>query len=270
MNFQEIDSLLRNKLSPEEFKLKNEYYGLQYGTKNSNSIIRKVMLTVDLNLDAIHYATLNKVNLIISYRSLINKPINSFNQNLVNKLSLLSKFPLSIFVLNSSLIAAEGGISDIIREVLYLDIDKAYDIVTDDGKMIPIGRICLPKTYPNQKEQIKLKDLLKRIKTILELETVYFVGDLNKKINKINIIGGAFSNLKNLDLSLNLGCNCFITCDFTYNEAFYASEMDLCLIKIPNYACEIKTMNRLCNILSLEFPNDEIFLYNSKSPINQY
>jgi len=70
MRFKEINSLLRYKLSPEEYKLENEYYGLEYGNKNSNSVIKKVMLTLDLNLEAIHFATLNIYFLNILFRFL--------------------------------------------------------------------------------------------------------------------------------------------------------------------------------------------------------
>lgn len=267
MLFEEIDTLLRSKLSPEEYKINNEFYGLQYRVKNSDSLIKKIMLTTDLNLEAIHYATVNKFNLIISYRSLVNKPIDYFNQNLVNKITLLSKYPVSIYVLNSSLIAAEGGISDIIREALYLDLDKTFDIRNRYGDMIPLGRVCLPTTYPNQKEPLNLKDLLNRIKVNLELNNINFVGDLTQSINKINIIGDILANIKYLEATINLGCNCLIVCDFDYKEALYARDLELCLIKIPHYNCEIKCMKRLCNILSLEFPNDEIFLYESRNPI---
>lgn len=271
MLFEEINSLLRDKLSPEEYKLKNEYYGLQYRNKNSKNVIKKVMLTLDLNLVAIHFATLNKVNLIISYRGLISKPVQYFNQNLVNKLSLLSKYPVSIFVLTSSFIAVEGGISDIIMEVLYLDLDKTFDVINDNGEIIPIGRIGLPKSYPNQNMPLKLEDLLKRINVNLEVEKICYVGDLNKPIKRISIIGGRFINIKYLEKAINLGCDCFISCKFNYKEALYARDIGLCLIKIPHYNCEIKAMRRLCNILSLEFPNDEIFLYESSSnPVNVY
>ena len=270
MFFEEINSLLRNRLSPEENKLKNEYYGLQYGNKNSNNIIKKVMLTLDLNLKAIHFATLNRVNLIISYRGLINKPLQCFNQNLVNKLSLLSKYPVSIYVLNSSFISAEGGISDVIMEVLYLDLDRTFDVINDNGEIIPLGRICLPKSYPNQKTPMKLEDLLKRINVNLEVEKISYIGKLNKTIKKICIIGGMFTNIKYLEKIINLGCDCYISCKFNYKEALFAREMGLILIKIPHYNCEIKAMKRLCNILSLEFPNDEIFLYESNNPINIY
>ena len=270
MLFKEISSLLRNRLSPEEYVLENEYYGLEYGNKNANNIIKKVMLSLDLNLEAIHFATLNRVNFIISYRGLINEPLKNFNQNLVNKLSLLSKYPITIFVLNSSFIAAEGGISDTILDKIYLKLDKTFDIINKNNVAIPIGRICLPKSYPNQIESLNLKDLLKRIKVNLEVENSYYVGELNAKINKICIIGGKIPNSGLFESIVKQGCDCLISCDFNYKDAIFAKEIGLTLIKIPHYNCEIKAMKRLSNILSLEFPNDEIFLYESNNPLNLY
>ena len=141
MYLKEIVLLLEKKLSPKLFKLNSEVYGIQYGNSNPKKIIKKVMITLDLSIEAIHFAIIKKVNLIISYRGLIDKPIKNFNQNLVNKLSLLSKYPISIFVLNSSFIAAEEGISDTIMEALYFDLDRTFDIKNKIGEKIPIGRI---------------------------------------------------------------------------------------------------------------------------------
>ncbi|MFX1444533.1 MAG: Nif3-like dinuclear metal center hexameric protein [Promethearchaeota archaeon] len=270
MLFKEISSLLRNRLSPEEYIFENEFYGLEYGNKNSNNIIKRVMLSLDLNLEAIHFATLNRVNFIISYRGLINEPLKNFNQNLVNKLSLLSKYPLNIFVLNSSFVAAEGGISDTILDKIYLTLDKTFDIINKNNVAIPIGRICLPKKYPNQIQSFTLQDLLKRIKVNLEVDNLCYVGELNTKINRICLIGAKLPNLMLLERIISQGCDCLISCDFNYKEAMFAKDIGLTLIKIPHYHCEIKAMKRLSNTLSLEFPNDEIFLYESKNPLNVY
>ncbi len=270
MHFKEINSLLRDKLSPEEYKLENENYGLEYGSRSSNSVIKKIMLTLDLTLEAIHYATLNKVNLIITYRGLISKPIENFNQILVNKLSLLSKYPISIFVLNSSFIAAEGGISDTIVDTIYLILDKTVDIMNKNNVAIPIGRLCLPKYYPNQIESLKLEDLLKRIKVNLEVDKLLYVGGLNTEIKKICIIGGKLPNNMFLEQIITQGCNCLISCDFNYEDAIFARDTGLSLIRVPHYNCEIKAMKRLSNMLSLEFPNDEVFLYESPNHVNLY
>ncbi|MFX0072566.1 MAG: Nif3-like dinuclear metal center hexameric protein, partial [Candidatus Hermodarchaeota archaeon] len=82
MHLGEIISLLETKLSPKIYSLDNDFHGIQYGESELNRKIKKIMLTLDLSLDSIHNAIIKKVNLIISYRSLIRKPIYSFNKNL--------------------------------------------------------------------------------------------------------------------------------------------------------------------------------------------
>ncbi|MFX1480698.1 MAG: Nif3-like dinuclear metal center hexameric protein, partial [Promethearchaeota archaeon] len=124
MLLQEIQSILQNKLIPKKFRLNSELYGLQYCQNRTNKLIKRVMLTIDLTIEALHYAVKNKVNLIISHHSLIKNPIEEFNQNIINKLTLLTKYPISIFVLNSAFIAAEGGVSETIANALYLNIEN--------------------------------------------------------------------------------------------------------------------------------------------------
>ena len=128
MFLNEIKNLLENELSPKIYNFNSEIYGIHYGKISNKKIIKKVMITVDLNLESIHFALKNKINLIISIHGLINKPIKKFNTELINKLTLLSKFPIHIFVLNKTFIAANGGISDTIMEVLYLKLDKPFMI----------------------------------------------------------------------------------------------------------------------------------------------
>ncbi|MFX0072591.1 MAG: Nif3-like dinuclear metal center hexameric protein, partial [Candidatus Hermodarchaeota archaeon] len=194
----------------------------------------------------------------------------SFNKNLLNKLALLSKYPIIVYVLNSSFIGVEGGISDTIMDLLYLELDRPFNIKNKNGNTIPIGRICTPKNYFNDENLFKFGDLLKRIKTNLELKKISYVGDLNKEVHKICIIGGEFPEFKYLNKIIESYCDCYISCKINYDFSIYAREIGLNLIEIPNYNCEIKAMKKLCNFLSLEFSNDEIFLYNPFNPIQIY
>ena len=134
MHLKAITSILEKKLSPKLFKLDSEVYGIQYGISDPTRIIKKVLLTLNLSLEAIHYAFKNKINLIISYQGLITSPIDKFNRYLVNKLTILSKYPISIFVLNSSFIAAEEGISDTIMNALYLNLESTLNIENKNGE----------------------------------------------------------------------------------------------------------------------------------------
>lgn len=268
--FQELRELLTNKLSPKTFRLDSETYGLYYDKIRDNTIIKKVMLTIDLSLEAIYFALKNKISLIISHHSLVINPIKKFTQPIIDKLSLLSKYPISIFVLNSSIIAAEGGISETLVNALYLKMEKTFEIKNNRGIKIPIGRICSPINYPNEKNPFKLEDLIKRIKKNLNLKSVLYVGDLEKPIKKICVVGGDITISNLFKKVVNNGCDCYVSGNIDYFEATLARDLGINLIEISHYRNEILAIKKLCNILSLEFPQVEFILFESKDPFKTY
>lgn len=270
MDIEEIKLLLEKKFSPKQYKLANEVYGFHYGLKNRSKNFKKIMLTVDLSLESIHFALKNKINLIISNYGLIEKPIKNFNPTIINKLSLLSRYPISIFVLNSSFIAAEGGISDTIMDLLYLKLDKLFYIKNRNGIKVPIGRICLPKAYLNEKKSMKLEDLLTRIKNNFHMYIVNYVGEPNKVIKRICIVGGESFDTSYLKKAFNCNCDCYISGSINHLIANYARDLGLALIDISTYKSAILTLKKLSNLLTLEFPYDEFIVFESKNPLKYY
>lgn len=270
MSLQEIQTILKNRLSPKIFRLNSEIYGLQYSHGRNNRLVKRVMLTIDLSIEALHFALQNKINLIISHHGLAQSPINTFHQHLINKLILLNKYPVSIFVLNSSFIAAEGGVSDTIVNALYLNCVKTFDIKNSKGIKVPIGRICTPKDYLNNKKSLTLEDLIKRIKTNLNLTYLLYVGDLKKKIDKICIVGGDTPNINYLKKALSLGCNCYLSGNINYFNAIFGRDAGLPIIGASHYMIENLALKKLCNILSLEFPYVEFLLFESSDPFKIY
>lgn len=267
MFFVEIKSLFERKLAPRIYKFYSENYGLHYGQVSKKKYIKRILFSVDLSLESIHYAIKNKINLIISLYGLMNEPITNFSQLLINKLTLLSKYPTLVFVLSSPFIAAEGGISETIMESLYLKLDKLFNIENDKGEIVPIGRICLPDLYTGTKRALNLDNLLKRIKSNLQIEKISFVGESSTVINKICIVGGEITDLNYLRKALKHGCDCYISGNMNHNFADYARESGLNLIQIPLYNCQMIALRKLYNFLSLEFPHDEFYFYDAKNPI---
>ncbi len=268
MFFDEIESIIENKLSPKIFRIDSEYYGLYYGQVNNKKHIKKILFTIDLSLESIHYAIKNKINLIISLNGFNNNPITHFNQLLINKLNLLSRYPLLIFLLNSTFIAAEGGVSDTIMESLYLKLDQTLNVKNNRGDSVPIGRICVPNSYTRNNKIMTLDNLLKRIKSNLEVEEVLFVGELNSEVNKICIVGEDKLNIKYLRKALKNKCDCYISGYFDHQIASYAKESRLNLIGISLYNCNTIALKKMHNILSLEFPHDNFYFFESRDPIN--
>ena len=267
MLFEEIELIIKNKFSPKIFRTDSEYYGLYYGQVNSKKHIKKILFTVDLSLESIHYAVKNKINLIISLNGFNNNPITHFNQLLVNKLNLLSRYPLLIFILSSTFIAAEGGVSDTIMESLYLKLDQTLNVKNNKGVSVPIGRICIPNSYTENSKAMTLDKLLGRIKSNLELEKVLFVGDLNSEVKKICIVGKDKLNINYLIKALKIECDCYISGYFDHQIASYAKESRINLIGISLYNCSSIALKKLHNILSLEFPYDDFYFFESRDPI---
>ncbi|MBY9017385.1 MAG: Nif3-like dinuclear metal center hexameric protein [Candidatus Lokiarchaeota archaeon] len=268
MFFDEIESIIENKLSPKIYRIDSEYYGLYYGQINSKKHIKKILFTVDLSLKSIHYAVKNKINLIISLNGFNNNPITNFNQLLINKINLLSRYPLLIFILNSTFIAAEGGVSDTIMESLYLKLDQTLNVENNRGDSVPIGRICVPNYYTGNNKIMTLDNLLKRIKSNLEVEDAIFVGDLNSEVKKICIVGENKLNINYLRKALKNECDCYISGYFNHQIASYAKESHLNLIGISLYNCYTIALKKMHNILSLEFPHDDFYFFESRDPIN--
>ncbi|NHJ24368.1 MAG: hypothetical protein EAX89_07325 [Candidatus Lokiarchaeota archaeon] len=270
MLYKEIKLLLDRRIAPKRFLINGDMYGLQYGQADNEKEIKKVLLTIDLNLESIHYAIKNKINLIISYKGLISKPINKFNNILIKKLNLLSNYPILIFILNSSIISAQGGISDTIMELLYFQLEKVLEIKNNRGNTIPIGRICLPKSYTENSVPMTVLKLLKRIKSNMSLESLSFVGELQTVIKKICIVGSEIKNVNYLKEASRNGCDCLISSTINSELANLAKELRIILIKIPLYSSLNITMKKFTNLLSLEFPYDEFLFFEIKEPTKTY
>ena len=270
MNLAEIDHLLTEKFSPEEYNIKSEVYGLQYDEGNSEKIIKKVILTVDLTLEVIHYAILNKVNLIISHHGFFEKSMKNFKPHLIKKLNLLSNYPISIFVLNTPFICAEGGISETLMDILYLKLDDVFKIQLNHSQEIPIGRICHPESFNLKEGSINLEKILERIKVNLKMNFTPYVGSLKRTLKKICIIGADFIDEEILSKAKNEGCDCIISFKIDHHLAEFAYDIDLALIAVSHFQTENITLRKLCNILSLEFPKCEFLLYESSDPQKIY
>ena len=95
---------------------------------------------------------------------------------------------------------------------------------------------------------------------------ISYVGDLNREIKKICIVGGDTYDIKYLQKALKHNCDCYISSNIKYNEALFAKDIGLSLIELSYYKSGIISLKKLYNVLSLEFPYDEFFFLNRKIP----
>ncbi|MBD3343031.1 MAG: hypothetical protein GF353_28295 [Candidatus Lokiarchaeota archaeon] len=265
MLLKELITLLDDEISPQTYSSEKEFHGIQYGTFKENKPIHKILITIDLNKKAIHHAVVKKYNLIISFNPLLREPILKFNSNLINKLNLLSNYPMIIYILNAAFYMGSYGIFDTIQNVLYLEIEDLLETTTNEIS-VNLGIVCKPKFYPDQEKPFLLLNLLSRIKNVISSEKIRFIGNLKCEIEKICIIRGKTINSKILNELEEIGCNCIISDQLDYQEASYLNDIGMTFLEFPRYYSTTISLKKLTNYLSLHFPREEFTYFDSENP----
>lgn len=268
--YKELRNLLERIIAPLSFKQTSEFYGIQYGSIDDEKIIKKIMITIDLNLKSLLFAVKSKVDFIVSYHPLLDNPIFKFDKLLINKLNVLSKYPISIYILNSAFLGSEQGVSQTLADLLYLKTEEIFELKQKKSISIPVGRICSPKFYSKDTDILYLKDLIERISSNLNADVVQYVGDLQQQLKKIIIIPGDLDNKRLIQRALKYECDCYICSKMTHINAIYSKDLGISLIIVPHHTIEYFALKKLYNYLSLEFPFDEFLFHESNNPFNYY
>ncbi len=105
-------------------------------------------------------------------------------------------------------------------------------------------------------EPEKLDEFLRRVSTALENQALRYVGDVNRKIQKVAVCGGSGSRY--LSAAIEQGADAFVTADITYHHFFDALDVDgrpkIALIDPGHYETEFITEKLLVEFLSDKFP----------------
>ncbi|RDW19213.1 Nif3-like dinuclear metal center hexameric protein [Oceanobacillus arenosus] len=157
-------------------------------------------------------------------------------------------------------IAQEERLTTIVNQLIaahpYEEV--AYDIfhLKNEGEAFGIGRIgTLSAT-------MKLRDLCEHVKTTLEVPNMRVIGDLDKQVRKIAILGG--SGEKYIHLARQNGADVYITGDMSFHVAQDAWQMGLQVIDAGHYIEKVmKQATKL--FLEKELDNDLIEIITSET-----
>ncbi len=264
MQLAELVSFLSTKVAPEQYHTIGDIYGPHFGTFYGSKEIKKVLLTPDLNLNAIHFAMLNKIGLVISFFGLIKNPIDRFPKELVDKFTILTRYPVLIYVLGPAFISAENGVSDaaitsfrpLIEKENVINIKGATDV------KIPLGRMCRPfRLTENFREEVKFGDLLEAAKNAYSGSIGAYSNNYEKKINKVAVFGTDLDFVeKDGEIRWN-EYDCVIAGAISTPIMLLFRDLDVSILSIPLLEVIDMALSKLHGILSLEFSNDEFFLY---------
>lgn len=244
-----------NSIYPEELAsgFDNGKISLQFGSNNKE--IKKIIIALDGTINVVNQAIENNCDLLITHHPFMFSPLLSINYDSImgQKLIKVLSNKLNIFSMHTNFDVGNNGMNDILANKLNLSNIHFIKDELDSSCLMRIGEI----------EETKLSVLANNVLNNFNQSSVKTIGDLDKKIKTIGIVGGAGSS--EINNAIRYKCDCFITGEIHHHIALEAIEQGICMIEV-NHFVESLFKENLKEILLNKFPDLEIILAEEKDP----
>jgi len=224
------------KLKPQEDW---DNSGLQIGDMNID--IKTVMLTLDIDLNAVNYAIEHKVDLIITHHPFLFGPLKSIDYNTYDGkiIRALITNNVNLYSIHTSLDMAEKGINYQLAHKLNISEFQVLHQTNDDKSGYGgIGSI----------EAQDIVKYAKQVKILLNCKNIkLYCCNENQSVKKIAFCGGSGSDF--IDDAINFKADVYITGDIKYHQAQRALKSNLSIIDAGHFCTENYFMINLKNIL---------------------
>jgi len=260
-----IDNIMQ-KFAPDQLKEDYDNVGLMVGDKDAR--VTKILIALDCTLDVIREAVDKGCNFILTHHPLLfSRPKTITKDTLVGKKIIeLIKNEINVYSSHTNLDSAQGGLNDIVTEILGFN---KYKIIEPSKKMgsdlscAGLGRLV------TLDEAVRLDVLCDNVKNTLKTEFIRYVGHDSDLIKTIAIINGSGEDF--FYESKRLGADCIITGDTKYHGACDLSEETIALIDAGHFATEwnpFKIFGKKfkSELLDNGYDNEVIFSQNTFDP----
>ncbi|MFW9907996.1 MAG: Nif3-like dinuclear metal center hexameric protein [Candidatus Thorarchaeota archaeon] len=243
-------------ISPKEYSLPDREGYVEVGpitkAEQSNTTINRILVTVFPSAKVIAKASQEKANLIISFLPMFEGPTKQlFGQDLV-KVRLLAKNYISTYVIGTSWIGSNSGLSDALSDLLNLSISKKFNIRGLDSSLIPIGRVCETPSKMNH------SGFANYIASKSGIPNIRFTGSLDDEVNEVLVVAGSVLSRDMLMQSLQDGMKTIVTGELCPKDHILASKLGVNVFEMGAFVTEEPGMKRFRHQLSTEYPEMKI------------
>lgn len=224
--------------------------------------ISKVLLTLDTDSAVAIEAKDKNCDMIISHHPLIFNPVKNITKetDIGKSIRFLIKNDIGLYAMHTNFDSVKGGLCDYLVEKIFGNINT--DCLNSEEES-GIGRVFSLDT------EVSLADLIKKVKMALNLSSIRFVGDDNKMIKKVCVVGGGGGSMT--DDVISLKADAYISGDFKYQHGRDAYFSGMSLIEISHYDAEIifceylkeKLLSKFGDMLSIEISEQSTNVWRS-------
>lgn len=206
--------------------------GFQIG--NPDIEVSKILIALDLDEDVLSKAADEGFQMIITHHPIIFKPLNNlttmnYTGNLISK---AIKNDIVVYNAHSNLDLVEGGVNDVLAEILGLKDTSPVTIVTKEGfpeNKIGYGRVGFV-------DRIEFNKYLDMIKASLGSSHLIVHGDNKDHIEKVAVCGGSGSDF--IKDAYKHGADIYITGDIKYHDAQLGYQLGLTIVDAGHFNTE--------------------------------
>lgn len=223
MKIKEVLNYLEQRF-PYELAADFDYNKIGLTIGDETDELKNVICALDLTHEVIDEAIKKDCNLIITHHPFTFSPITKILKK-EEKGSLIYRMienGISLIAMHTNMDLGFGGVNDSLCELLNLK-NSNY------GANLKNEYI----RYGNIKKQT-LKEFALYTKNILKLNGVKVIGDLDKTIEKVGILGGSGGHESDIERASLEKCDCYITGEIKHHIGLLAKFKDLCLIEVDH------------------------------------
>ncbi len=231
---------------------------------NPDTEVSKVLVSLDVDIDAIDYAISQNCQLVLSHHPTIFKAVKSFIEK-TKEISILIKAiknDLALYSCHTNFDSADGGLSDLLCEKIGLKNIKVLKTTSYDSAEYGAGRYG----------EIKPTDgieFINRVKSKLSIDSIRYVGQIPQTVQKVAVYNGSYDR-EILDNLIRISPVILITGDLKYHDAQELLYNGIFTIDAGHYGTEIIFVDEMADIIEERFSNLNVIRYKGKDVFNYH
>lgn len=227
-----------DKLYPSELAWELDLPRIGFILGNSNNLITKSLLTLDVTGEVIDEAINLGANLIITHHPFIFNPIYKIDFKTVigQNIKKLIENDIAIYALHTNFDVGVDGVADMLANFLELK-----DIVgsNEADSYLRVGKVT----------KKPLESILKEIKDKLKLEGLKYARSDSSDVEVVGIMGGSGGNDHYVEEALKAGVDLYISSEFKLSSIQNAVNNGMSIVEI-NHGVEKLALESLVESLT--------------------